>query len=453
MIFNSRIMRNKTTFLQHTGLAVFLTFFVNGVLFSQDSDLFGTNGNKITDPCGNEFVMRGVNYSLADDWNFPGNLNNGKELSSQIILANPNTVRIQWYVDYGQPARPALTLEGLDSVISRFAAADIVTVLEIHDFTHIHTDTALFNTQVVGWWTSQPVLDLIEKHRSHLFVNVANEYGPAMYPAPDYTLNPNYAAQVATWATHCENVIFYLRNAGIEVPIIIDAPDYGMDYQTVVNNATSFNDHDPLNRIIMSCHAYWNVSANDMESIVNQLSALTVPVIFGEVGNVDFSCNAIQMVSFLEACQDQNMGWLAWTWNRDECAVRNMTSNEPGNPFSTTDGQFSTLTAYGQTIVNDVAFGLVNHAQKADLSCLLGLESIENLAEVYPNPVNSVLNIRIGQSFSQALVTVADINGRIVKDEKITQVNAEINMEDLEGGVYLVKVTFDNQQAVFRVVK
>ena len=442
-----------TTYLQRNSIVLVLLSFIclNG--YTQNQAFFGTNGNKIVDPCGNEFVMRGVNYSLADDWNFPGNLNNGKELSSQIILANPNTVRIQWYVDYGQPSRPSLTLAGLDSVISRFAAANITTVLEIHDFTHIHTDTTAFNTQVIGWWTSQLVLNLINKHKSHIFVNVANEYGPAMYPAPNYTLNPNYASQITTWVTHYKTIITSLRNAGIEVPIIIDAPNYGMDYQTVINNGTVFNNHDPLNKIIMSCHAYWNSNASEMASIVNQLSALTVPVIFGEVGNVDFACAPIQMNSLLQACQDKDMGWLAWTWNRDECSVRNMTANQPGNPNSTTDGQFSTLTAYGQTIVNNANFGLADHAEKADFSCLLGVETIKNTIEIYPNPVADVLYLKIGNSFQKSIVTVFDVNGRAVLRDSLSFEKMEINMEHLNKGIYLVHVEIDNQSTVFRVLK
>lgn len=430
-------------------IVLFIAFVLSAYV-SHTQNVFSTNNNQIIDVCGQVFIPRGVNYSLADDWNFPGNLNNGKELSNQIALANPNTVRIQWYVDYGQPSRPALTLEGLDSVISRFARNNIVSILELHDFTHIHTDTTAFNDQLLNWWLSPEILNLIDKHKSHLFLNVANEYGPALYPAPNYTLNPNYDTEVATWVTHYKNIISALRNGGIQVPIVIDAPNYGMDYQTVMDNATGFNNHDVLNNIIMSCHAYWGVTSSEMESIVNQLASLTVPVIFGEVGNVDFQCNTIQMNSFLTACQTNNMGWLAWTWNRDECAQRNMTANEPGNPSSTTDGQFSTLTAYGQTIVNNTAFGLANHAIKADFSCLLSIANQkEILASIYPNPVQSVLNIQINQPFNDLQVTIFDVNGKICLKSDTQQ----INISTLEKGVYFVKVNVDGKSQAFKIIK
>jgi mannan endo-1,4-beta-mannosidase len=421
---------------------------ISSAVYSQT--FFNTNGNKIIDPCGNDFIMRGINYSLADDWNFPGNLNNGRELSSQIILANPNTVRVQWYVDYGQPSRPALTLAALDSVISRFSRAGIATVLELHDFTHIHTDTTAFNTKIVGWWTSQPVLELIDKHKLHLFLNVANEYGPAMYPAPNYTLNQNYNSQITTWVTHYKNVITRLRNAGIEIPIMIDAPNYGMDYNSVINHGATFVNHDPLHRIIMSCHAYWGTTPEATTQVVNQLAMLPYPLVFGEVGNVDFSCESIQLYKHLEACQDKGMGWLAWTWNRDECPTRNMTENDPGYPPSPIDGLFSTLTTYGQLIVNNADFGLANHAEKAEFSCPLGIETIENKVNVYPNPVNSVLNISIDQAYQTLGIAITDINGRIALVEHELQ---QIDVSGLNKGIYFVQVSIDGKETIFKVVK
>lgn len=428
------------------------------------SQTFTTSGNTILDPCSEVFIPRGVNYSLADDWNFPGNLNNGRELSYQIKQANPNTVRIQWYVDYGQPSRPALTLEGLDSVISRFAHAGIVSILELHDFTQIHTDTAAFNTTVTGWWTSAPVLALIDKHQSHLMVNIANEYGPVLYPAPNYTLNPNYASEIVTWSVHYKNTITRLRNAGIHVPLIIDGPNYGMDIAAITTYGSDFNAHDPLHRIVMSAHAYWNASAQDMADYVNQLSQLSVPVIFGEVGNVDFSCNNIEMDALLTACQNKNMGWLAWTWNRDECPVRNMTSNDPGNPNSPTDGMFNTLTTYGNTIVNNATYGLANHAVKADIGCLFSVSETaypDVHLTIVPNPVTHTARISFTLPyFSNTLsVTVTDLYGHAVLTENhasgmntITDISMDVS--GLPAGVYFIQLrTGDKIIAVKKLIR
>lgn len=60
-----------------------------------------SEGNVIMSPCNQPFIPRGVNYSLADDWEFPANINGdpthvNDELSAEIIKANPNIVRIEW---------------------------------------------------------------------------------------------------------------------------------------------------------------------------------------------------------------------------------------------------------------------------------------------------------------------------------------------------------------------
>lgn len=418
-----------------------LFFSVISCFVQVQAQTFRTNTNKILDPCLVEFIPRGVNYSLADDWNFPANLNDGRERSSQIIQANPNVVRIQWYVNYGSPSRPALTLVGLDSVITRFERANIVTILELHDFTHIHTDTTAFNNQIINWWTNPQVLQLIENHKSHLLVNIANEYGPSLYPAPNYTLNPNYASQITTWVTHYKSCISYLRNAGIDVPIIIDAPNYGMDYQTVIDNAAVFNNHDPLNNIIMSCHGYWNSNAAGMETIINQLSALTVPVILGEIGNVDFACSPIEMNALLTAATTNDIGWLAWTWNRDECAVRNMTNNNT-NGSSTTDGTFASLSTYGNTIVNDPNFGLAAKAIKASWTCSSGLNSIKKELEfsVYPNPANEIALIQFEYLPENTRVIITD---QIGKNKAVFEINSQqtiIDVSNWSTGIYYIKL-------------
>lgn len=415
------------------------------------SQTFTTNGSKVIDPCGNEFIIRGVNYSLADDWNFPGNLNNGKELSKEIIKANPNTVRIQWYADYGQPTRPALTLEGLDSVISRFARAGIASMIELHDFTYTHHDTAAFNTLGLAWWTSQPVIDLLNKHKSYLFLNVANEFGPAWYPGPAFNYNPNYNTQLIAWKAHQINIIKKLRAVGIELPIVIDGPNYSLDYTYVLNNGADLVNADPLKRVILSCHAYWSGSQNDMNTIVDQLSAASFPIILGEIGNVDAECNAIPYTDVLTRAQTKNLGWLAWTWNRDHCAARNMTSNDPNgvnNPQD--DGLFSSLTTFGQTIVNNATFGLATKAVKPSYACVTSINEAGKLDwKIYPNPSSDFIFLENIQNTEIKSLKIVDVNGKLIRILK-SNFNT-ISIQDLADGFYILDIesTKGNYKAKF----
>lgn len=421
-------------------------------LFAQNNASFTVSGKNIKDPCGNTFIPRGVNYSLLDDWNFPGNMNNG-ELSAQIIQANPNTVRIQWYVDYGQESRPDYSISDLDSVISRFERADIVSVVELHDLTG-SMDYNTFNSQLLSWWTSNAVKQLINKHKSHIMVNFANEFGPAMYPPPDYNLNPNYAAQIAGWVSHYENAITTMRNAGITVPLIIDAANYGLDLDLAINNGAALESHDPLHNIIMSVHGYWDNDAAMAEAMAGQIANASFPIILGEAGNVDASCNPINYTSLLQSCQGKNIGWLAWTWNRDGCDARNMTDNSGGN----SDGLFTTLTQYGNTIVNNADFGLADHSQKACFNNSgTGVEDIaDEIFTCYPNPASSVLYIDLKQkTITVNTITVWNRNGQRMECPQMLSGNSEITIDigHISSGIYFLQYNNGKQSYWKKIVK
>ncbi len=319
-----------------------------------------TSGKNIISACDSVFLPKGINYSLLDDWDFPANMNNGNELSAQIIKANPNIVRIQWYNDYGQASRPAYSLAHLDSVVSRFRRAGIVSVLELHDVTG-KNDAAEFQTRVINWWKSAPVLALLQKHKSHILLNIANEYGPISYPPPTYALDPNYATKVVAWAATMQDAIVQLRTAGIEVPIMIDACDYGHDMNSLLNNGVAWNNADPQHNIILSAHAYWDgQTAAQIDAKVLQAANSPVPYILGEVANVGNPCTStILLADVLQSCKNRGIGWLAWTWYKDNCAARQLSTN----------GLFTSLSAYGQTVVNNASYGLAATAKKMDTSC------------------------------------------------------------------------------------
>lgn len=85
----------------------------------------------------------------------------------------------------------------------------------------------------------------------------------------------------------------------------------------------------------------------------------------------------------------------------------------------------------------------------------LGTESFfaSNYA-VYPNPATNVLNISSKNTTVFNQVQLTDINGRIVKSEKNTGViTTQINIADLNAGVYFLKVTSDQGSFSTKVVK
>ena len=314
----------------------------------------------IMDPCGYPFVPRGVNYSLLDDWDFPANLSTN-EKSAQIIQANPNLVRIQWYADYGQPSRPAYNLSHLDEVITRFRNAGIVSMVGLWDLT-CSNDYSRFNSVITPWWQQSEVLALIEKHQSFMMINPANEFGNV-----NWSGNP--ATALATWTTHYKNVITALRSAGIRVPIVIDAPDCGTSLQPLLDKGNELQNHDPLHNLVFSTHAYWAqnfYSDSQLSTFIQNISNANVPIILGEVANYQTDTQPCQYTIHLDhlltEAQNRNVGWLAWTWFKDHCSDRRISPS----------GQFSGLSAYGNQVVNNTTYGLSARAAKMHTECLDG---------------------------------------------------------------------------------
>ncbi len=318
------------------------------------ADTFYAQGNKIYDPCGEHFIPRGINYPVLDDWDFPANMNNGNELSNQIIQANPNIVRVTWYNDYGQMARPAYALSDLDSIITRFNRNGILTMVVLMDVTCAN-DYNSFNASITPWWIQPQVVALMQKHKNHIMVNIANEFGHV-----NWTGNP--AAAYQTWYNHYTQAITSLRNAGITVPLVIDGPECGTSLDVLLQAGAGFQAHDPMHNIICSAHAYYGESlGNDSLALVNkvqQISNAGFPIIFGEAANFQTDVQPCQYsvlyTALLRACQTNEIGWLAWCWYKDHCPSRQMT----------TDGTFAQLSPYGEVIVNDPDFGLATKAVK-----------------------------------------------------------------------------------------
>lgn len=73
--------------------------------------------------------------------------------------------------------------------------------------------------------------------------------------------------------------------------------------------------------------------------------------------------------------------------------------------------------------------------------------------KVYPNPATNVVNVSSYENAIEA-ITVADINGRIVKRINGNEANiAQLNISDLSVGVYTISVTSNNVTAVKKFVK
>jgi mannan endo-1,4-beta-mannosidase len=332
---------------------------------AQSSDLprrtFYTQGRFLYDSSGQRTVLRGINLPLLDDWGFPQS-----DTLAELEKTGANAVRIQWYKDYGQPDRPAYSIADLDNFLTRCKASKIIPILFLGDST-CNSDVTFLNTQLVPWWISEPVLTVLQKHQQYLIINLANELG-------FYRWSNDSTAALETFKTAYKSAITSIR-PHLHVPIMIDAPDCAMSIEVFRAIGQELIDHDPDHNLLLSGHAYW--AAYDGMPHLEAAVQANLPIVFGEIANkqdewVDgkaeycyydldgnYESHAPQgnftYQALLQRLTEQEIGWLAWSWWKDNCAKREMTQ----------DGNFLGLTPYGDDLVNNPVYGLQATAQRS----------------------------------------------------------------------------------------
>lgn len=81
-------------------------------------------------------------------------------------------------------------------------------------------------------------------------------------------------------------------------------------------------------------------------------------------------------------------------------------------------------------------------------------DELANQFSVYPNPASNVIKISGNNNVLVNGVTVTDLNGRTVKTVKFNNVaSAEVNIENLAAGMYMVNITSDKGTATKKIVK
>ena len=309
-----------------------------------------TSGKTIFGICGDTIVLRGVNYAPYN-WGS----DNSELLFSEVAKTGANTVRMTWYANSNLPA---YTDALLDSAIGNCIRNKMIPVVELHNLTCDFTTSDVETLAL--WYTDVTHLAIINKYKSSLIIDIANEVG-----AVNWTGNPALAQQ--QYSAAYDSAVHILRNAGITVPLMIDAPDCGTSIDVLGNVAAGIIANDPLQNLIFSTHAYWVAYANNdsatMQQLITTALAADFPLVIGEVANYqDSSDNSnntyychwpLNYSALLNICKQNNVGWLVWSWNNDQCASRQLS----------TDGMYTNLTTYGMDIVNNNYYGLHNSSR------------------------------------------------------------------------------------------
>ena len=72
---------------------------------------------------------------------------------------------------------------------------------------------------------------------------------------------------------------------------------------------------------------------------------------------------------------------------------------------------------------------------------------------VYPNPANDFITIQFPYSVENALISVYNSLGQNVLENKLSNNNSKISLEELESGVYIYKIGANNFSKTGKISK
>jgi hypothetical protein len=86
-------------------------------------------------------------------------------------------------------------------------------------------------------------------------------------------------------------------------------------------------------------------------------------------------------------------------------------------------------------------------------SAFLGIEEMNPLTnlKLYPNPTNGILYIENSQNINIEKITLTELTGKIVFEEKNHFL--QINLQSFEKGVYVLNISFENKIYNYKIVK
>jgi mannan endo-1,4-beta-mannosidase len=328
---------------------------------------FYTDGRHLHDPNGHKVILRGINLPLLDDWNFPQS-----NKLADLIQTGANAVRIQWYLNYGNPNRPTYNLADLDAFLTQCKLSSIIPILGLWDVT-CQPDPTLVNTQLMPWWTSAEVVTVLDRHKQYLIINLANELG-----AVRWSNDP--VAALIEFKNAYKSALISIR-AHFHMPVIIDAPDCGTSIDPWIEIGQELIDSDPDRNLLLSVHSYW--AAYDGMQYIDTAVNLNLPLVFGEVANKQdetiagvtqfcfYDLDGLQQSqppqfgftyqNLLQTLKTHEIGWLAWSWSPDSCASRNIGKYDDNSTFQGLNEPF------GNDIVNHPDYGLKTSAERASI--------------------------------------------------------------------------------------
>jgi mannan endo-1,4-beta-mannosidase len=262
----------------------------------QSSGLHVSEG-RLYEGNGNEFVIRGVSHPHV--W-YPQEFQSFEGIKSH----GANTVRV--VLGSGHQWGPN-TPEDVAGVVEECKEQRLICMLEVHDATGYGEDSnAASMDEVVDYWLD--IADVLHGEEDYVLINIANEpYG-------------NNEEVNANWASDTTDAIGTLREAGFDHAFVVDAPNWGQDWQQIMLNEAP-DVVDPHDNTVFSIHMY---GVYEQESVIadylNTFLDHGLPLIIGEFGH-DHSDGTPDEDAIMAHAESLGLGYIGWSWSGNSGGV------------------------------------------------------------------------------------------------------------------------------------
>jgi mannan endo-1,4-beta-mannosidase len=288
------------------------------------------SGTSIVEANGQRFVMRGVNHPHV--W-FTGQTGSFADIKA----LGANTVRV--VLGSGKRWGPSTDVA---NVVNLCKQNRLICVLEVHDTTGYGEEGAAASLdEAVDYWISQK--SALVGQENYVVVNIGNE--------------PVGNDNAAQWTAATAAAIQRMRSNGFEHLLMVDAPNWGQDWQFVMrDNAQTVLDADPRGNTVLSIHMYsvFNTAAS-ITDYLDRFQTNGWPLVVGEFG-WRFNSGEVDHDTILAQAQARGIGYLGWSWSGNSDPILDMATNFDA-------GQ---LTTWGQRIFNG-ADGIKATAREASV--------------------------------------------------------------------------------------
>ena len=283
---------------------------------------FHISDGRLVDSAGNDFVMRGVSHAHTWYAEETGALADIKSLGA-------NTVRV---VLSSGDHWDENSLDDVANVVQECKANQLICMLEVHDTTGYGEDEQAVDLDAaVDYWLR--IQDAVQGEEDHVLVNIGNEpYGN------DEEVNQD-------WALDTSAAIDRLRQAGFEHTLVVDAPNWGQDWQHIMrDNAADVFASDPNANTMFSIHMYGVYEEESV--IVDYLESFTnagLPLLVGEFGHFHSDGDPDED-AIMAHTERLGLGYIGWSWSGN--------SEEVGYLDMAIDFDPDNLSEWGERIFN-----------------------------------------------------------------------------------------------------